>query len=72
MEREPYTILTISKQTFDAVQRHVHGTMSTDTTTLNNDGTVSFPVAERVVKNLAYFDPDPELALRAILGMGKN
>ncbi len=72
MQDEPEIVITISKQTFDAVQTRAWGTMRTDTTTYNQDGTVSFSIAKRVLKNLELFNADPDLAIRAVLGLKTN
>lgn len=75
-DREPSppaeTVITISKEAHDRLLTFYDGPMDLSLTTINADGSVSFPVPHRTLRNLANIHPDVELAVRIITGLKTN
>ncbi len=65
-------MITISKETHEALIAHASGPMNTSKTTFHADGTVSFPVDDDVMRELKRINASPELAIRTKLGIKSN
>jgi hypothetical protein len=61
--------LTVSAEVHRKLAKFAAGGLDDCDTIFNADGTVSFPVTDKVLLALAQIAPEPELALRRILQM---